>query len=374
MKGNLAELPDWIQVITMTLTHPEPRAALNEASFRATLAGKETRLYWIGGDRLTAAITNYGARLVTLYVPDRDGTPRDVVLGFDNIQDYEKDGDYHGAIVGRYANRIARGRFSLDGKDYTLAINNPPNHLHGGSAGFSARVWEVVETSPEAIGLRYLSADGEEGYPGNVALTVRYSIEGDTLSISFEATTDAPTVLNVCNHAYWNLNGQGIGSAMEHTLFINAARFTPVDEFLIPTGELAPVKGTPFDFTTPTAIGERIDDHNRQLGYGDGYDHNFALVDRGEDRSLAAVAVGDRSGIEMAIYTTEPGLQLYSGNYLRSLHRLKYGLADDRRSAFCLETQHFPDSPNRLEFPSVVLRPGETFRGRTEHTFRIARD
>lgn len=358
----------------MTLTHIRPRAALNEASFRATLAGKGTGLYWIGGDRLTAAITNYGARLVALYVPDRDGSPRDVVIGFDNIQDYGKDDDYHGAIVGRYANRIARGRFSLDGKDYTLAINNGPNHLHGGLSGFSARVWEVVEISPEAIGLRYFSADGEEGYPGNVALTVRYSIEGDTLSLSFEATTDAPTVLNVCNHAYWNLNGQGSGPAMKHTLSINAERFTPVDEFLIPTGELAPVKGTPFDFTTPTAIGERIDGDDRQLYYGGGYDHNFALVDSGEERGLAAVAIGDRSGIEMAVYTTEPGLQLYTGNYLRSLHRLKYGLADEPRSAFCLETQHFPDSPNKPEFPSVVLRPGETVRTRTDHVFAIAKD
>jgi aldose 1-epimerase len=352
----------------MTLTHTEPRAALNEASFHATLDGKKTGLYRIGGGAIAAAITNYGARLVALYVPDRDGSPRDVVVGFDNIGDYFKDGDYHGAIVGRYANRIARGRFSLDGQDYTLAINNGPNHLHGGIAGFSARVWEVVETSPEAIGLRYFSADGEEGYPGNVDLTVRYTIEGDTLSIDFEATTDAPTVLNPCNHAYWNLNGQGSGSVLNHSLFINAECFTPVDEFLIPTGELAPARGTPFDFTTPTALGERIDDDDRQLSYGGGYDHNFALVDSGP----AAVVVGDRSGIEMTVHTTEPGVQLYTGNYLQSLHRLKYGFTDERRSAFCLETQHFPDSPNRSEFPSTVLRPGEIFRSRTAHTFRIA--
>lgn len=358
----------------MALTHEDPRKALDAAAFRTTIAGKETDLYWIGNERIVAAVTNYGARLVALYVPDRDGKFRDLVIGFDNIQDYITDGDYQGAIVGRYANRIARGRFSLDGKDYTLAINNAPNHLHGGIVGFSAGIWEVISADDSGISLHYRSVDGEEGYPGNLDLTVRYEVAGNGLSISFEATTDAPTVLNVCNHAYWNLNGQGSGSAMEHTLFINAGHVTPVDEFMIPTGDFAFVKGTPFDFTTPEKIGARIDADNQQLYHGAGYDHNFVLIDTGEERKLAAVAIGDQSGIEMAIHTTEPGIQLYTGNYLQSLHRLKYGLTDERRSAFCLETQHFPDSPNKPEFPTVVLRPGETFRSRTDHSFLIATD
>jgi aldose 1-epimerase len=356
----------------MALTHPEPRKALIDDAFRTTIAGKETGLYWLSNGTLNVAVTNYGARLVALFAPDREGGLRDVVVGFDNIQDYIRDGDYHGAIVGRYANRIARGRFSLDGKEYTLAINNAPNHLHGGLVGFNAAVWEVERHSDEELVLRHSSPDGDEGYPGNLSITVRYALSNNNqLSISFEATTDAVTVLNVCNHAYWNLNGQGSGSAMDHTLFINAGHFTPVDEFLIPTGDLAFVTKTPFDFSTPKRIGAHIDQDQQQLYYGAGYDHNFVLIDSGEERKLAAVATGDQSGIEMAVYTTEPGIQLYTGNYLQALHRLKYDLRDERRSAFCLETQHFPDSPNKPEFPSVVLEPGTTFRSQTDHIFLV---
>jgi aldose 1-epimerase len=359
----------------MFLTHDDPRKALDEAAFRKTVSGKETALYWLSNGKLTAAITSYGARLVALFAPDRDGKLRDVVTGFDNLDDYITDGDYQGAIVGRYANRIARGRFSLEGKDYTLAINNPPNHLHGGTKGFNAVVWEVLNHSGNELLLRHTSPDGDEGYPGNVTITVRYGLtENNRLTISLEAQTDAPTVLNVCNHAYWNLNGQGSGSAMEHTLFINAGHFTPVDESLIPTGDLAFVTNTPFDFSKPARIGDRIDQDHQQLYYGAGYDHNFVLIDSGEELKLAAVATGDQSRIEMAVYTTEPGIQLYSGNYLQALHRLKYDLRDERRSAFCLETQHFPDSPNKPEFPPVVLRPGETYRSRTEHVFLVAKD
>ncbi|RYZ21655.1 MAG: galactose mutarotase [Chitinophagaceae bacterium] len=357
----------------MALTHEDPRKALSDTAFQKTIAGKETGLYWISNGSITAAITNYGARLVALFAPDRDGRLRDLVVGFDNIDDYIRDKDYHGATVGRYANRIARGRFSLDEKEYTLAINNAPNHLHGGIVGFSAQVWDIVQANGEELELRLLSPDGDEGYPGNLDLSVRFRIsDTNELSFIFEATCDAPTVLNVCNHAYWNLNGQGSGSAMEHDLFINAGHFTPVDEFLIPTGDLAFVTDTPFDFSKPARIGERIDHDHQQLVYGAGYDHNFVLIDSGEDRNLAAVATGNESGIRMAVYTTEPGIQLYTGNYLQALRRLKYGLSDERRSAFCLETQHFPDSPNKPEFPSVVLWPGETFQSRTDHVFLIA--
>lgn len=357
----------------MPLTHSDPGAALDPAAFQQDINGKTSGLYWLRNGAIQAAITSYGARLVALYVPDRDGALRDVVIGFDNVADYVADGDYHGAIVGRYANRIARGRFSLEGKDYTLAINNPPNHLHGGLVGFNAVVWEVVTATDSELELRHVSADGDEGYPGQLTLTVRYALTGSgTLSISFSATTDAPTVLNVCNHAYFNLNGIGSGSALNHRLFINAGHYTPVDEFLIPTGDLAFVTNTPFDFSKPTTIGERIEQDHPQLYHGAGYDHNFVLIDSGEELKLAAVATGDLSGIEMAIRTTEPGIQLYSGNYLKATRRLKYGYTDERRSAFCLETQHFPDSPNKPEFPSVELRPGQTFSSRTDFTFLIS--
>jgi aldose 1-epimerase len=359
----------------MPLTHDDPRKALDGAAFQKDLAGRETGLYWLSNGKLTAAVTSYGARLVALFATDKDGKFRDVVTGFDNIDDYISDGDYQGATVGRYANRIARGRFSLDGKEYTLAINNAPNHLHGGIVGFSAAVWEVTAQTDTSLTLKHISPDGDEGYPGKLTVTVQYTLTEDgRLSITFEAETDAATVINLCNHTYWNLNGQGSGPILDHTLFINAGHFTPVDETLIPTGDLAFVTGTPFDFSTPTRIGERIDQDNQQLYYGAGYDHNFVLIDSGEELKLAAVATGDQSGIRMAVYTTEPGIQLYTGNYLQALHRLKYGLRDERRSAFCLETQHFPDSPNKPEFPSVVLRPGESYRSITDHVFLVATD
>ncbi|GAB4091817.1 aldose epimerase family protein [Flaviaesturariibacter terrae] len=354
----------------MPLTHSDPRAALDSAAFRSTISGRQTDLYWLSNGTISAAVTNYGARLVALFVPGQDDELRDIVLGFDNIGQYLEDGDYHGAIVGRYANRIARGRFSLDGNDYSLAINNPPNHLHGGLVGYNAVVWDVLSATESELVLRHISPDMDEGYPGAVTITVRYSIgDDDVLSVHFEATTNAPTVLNVCNHAYFNLNGQGSGSVLNHTLFVNAGHYTPVDEFLIPTGDIAFVTGTPFDFSKPKRIGDAIDDDDPQLVHGAGYDHNFVLIDSGEERKLAAVATGDVSGIRMAITTTEPGIQLYTGNYLKASKRLKYGLSDERRSAFCLETQHFPDSPNQPAFPSVELRPGQTFRSRTDFAF-----
>ncbi|RYY94903.1 MAG: galactose mutarotase [Chitinophagaceae bacterium] len=355
----------------MSLTHNDPRNAFADEPFRKTIDGKEVGLFRLyNGAGLHVAVSNYGARLVALYARDRDGGWRDVVTGFDSLQGYLDDGDYHGAIVGRYANRIARGRFSLSGQDYSLAINNAPNHLHGGLKGFNAVVWDVEAASERELRLTYTSRDGEEGYPGTLRLSVRYVVaDDDRLEIHFEAETDAATVLNVTNHAYWNLNGQGGGPVLDHELFINAGHYTPVDETLIPTGDLAFVSGTPFDFTKPEKIGARIDADNPQLVHGAGYDHNFVLIDTGEAMKLAAVATGDQSGIRMAVYTTEPGIQLYTGNYLQSLHRIKYGLTDARRSAFCLETQHFPDSPNQPGFPTAVLQPGETFRSRTDFAF-----
>ncbi|RYY88502.1 MAG: galactose mutarotase [Chitinophagaceae bacterium] len=353
----------------MALTHPDPRTALDGKSFQKEIAGKTTGLYWLANGSIAAAITNYGARLVALFVKDKDGNWRDIVLGFDNIEQYIEDGDYHGAIVGRYANRIARGRFSLEGKDYTLAINNAPNHLHGGIAGFNAAIWNVASATGQELILKHTSRDGDEGYPGNLDVSVRYSIEEATLRVEFSATTDAATVLNVCNHAYFNLNGQGSGSVLLHPLYINAGHYTPVDEFLIPTGDLAFVTNTPFDFSSGKTIGEAIDADHPQLVHGAGYDHNYVLADNGDPLKKAAEASGDQSGIIMVIHTTEPGIQLYTGNYLKGSKRLKYGLPDERRSAFCLETQHFPDSPNKPEFPSVELRPGQHFYSRTDFSF-----
>ncbi|MDB5196057.1 MAG: aldose epimerase [Flaviaesturariibacter sp.] len=348
-----------------------PFLELNREAFQDDLDLKDTDLFFLQNDHLSAAITNYGARVVALLVPDKEGQPTDVVTGFDSLQHYlQADEDYQGAIVGRYANRIAKGRFSLDGKEYTLAANNAPNHLHGGLKGFSNAVWEVKEATDETLSLFYFSEDGEEGYPGGVSVTVIYRLQENTLHISFEATTDAPTVINLTNHSYFNLNGQGSGSITNHQLQINADHYTPTDATAIPTGELAPVSGTPFDFRNQKSIGQDIGADNQQLQYGQGYDHNFVLNEPSQNGlSLAAIAIGDRSGIRLEVLTTEPGIQLYSGNYLKGKHTIKYGLKDEQRFAFCLETQNFPDSPNQPGFPSTVLLPGESYKSETAFRF-----
>ncbi|ALI99378.1 aldose epimerase family protein [Rufibacter tibetensis] len=340
--------------------------------FRQTMGGKLTDLFFLQNDNgVLAAITNYGARLVGLWVPDKNGDLRDVVIGFGQVQGFAEGEDtYFGATVGRYANRIAHGKFELNGQEYTLATNNGPNHLHGGDTGFSRVVWEAEQPDAQTLTLTYTSAHLEEGYPGELKVTVRYTLTNqDELKIDYTATTDRPTVVNLTNHAYFNLNGEGSGAILNHKLQINADKYNPVDSSLIPTGTES-VAGTPFDFREATTIGARIKDQNQQLKFGQGYDHNYVLNGgKGEDLKKAATVVGNESGIVMEVFTQEPGLQFYSGNFMDGSHTLKSGAKDDFRTAFCLETQHFPDSPNQPAFPSTVLKPGQTYNTTTVHKF-----
>jgi aldose 1-epimerase len=339
------------------------------AAFKGTADGQATELYILKNGDAAAAITNYGARLVSLVVPNISGTPTDVVDGYDNIGNYlHQPETFFGAIVGRYGNRIAKGHFRLDSNTYTLAINNPPNSLHGGKKGFGAVVWTGHQLNDSAVELTYLSKDGEEGYPGNLNVKVTYTLKsGNALRIDYEATTDKPTVVNLTNHAYFNLNGQGNGSIDRHTLQLNADRYTPVDSTLIPTGKIDSVAGTSLDFRRPTFIGNHIGDTgNQQIKFGKGYDHNFVLNDT---VAAAATVTGDSSGIVMKVFTDQPGIQFYSGNFMNGGNPLKAGKKDSHRTAFCLETQHFPDSPNEPSFPSTVLKPGETYRSATTYQF-----
>jgi aldose 1-epimerase len=275
---------------------------------------------------------------------------------------------YYGATIGRYANRIANGTFSLQDKNYLLETNNGINHLHGGEKGFHNIVWDVEVQSKNSITFKYLSPDGEEGYPGNVAVFVTYTLTDDNeMAIEFKATTDRATIINLTNHAYFNLNG--IGNINDHTLYINADNYTPVNEHLISTGNIETVSDTPFDFRQPKKIGSDINNDNEQLKYGKGFDHNFVLNKKNDECSLAASATGDISNIKMNVFTTEPGIQLYTGNFMDGSNILANGSSDDFRTAFCLETQHFPDSPNKNNFPSTILTPGNTYKSRTVFCF-----
>ncbi len=350
-----------------------PAALPDSAAFRDTTGAQATALYILKNGHAQAAVTNYGARLVSLIVPDKTGNPTDVVVGYDNINNYLHQPDtYFGAIVGRYGNRIAKGHFKLNGKDYTLATNDGPNSLHGGKKGFDAGIWTGKQLSDKSVQLFYLSTDGEEGYPGNLQVKVTYTLtDSNTLRVDYEATTDKATVLNITNHSYFNLNGQGSGTINDHVLQLNADGYTPVDSTLIPTGKIEPVAGTPFDFRQPTAIGVRINDNNQQLKFGHGYDHNFVLNKSKDSLGLAAIVQGDKSGIVLTVRTDQPGVQFYGGNFMKGTNPIKAGKKDDYRSAFCLETQHYPDSPNEPSFPSTELKPGETFRSSSTFTFGV---
>ncbi len=357
---------------------PATASVLPDANlFKDSLDGKPTALYILRNKNNAAvAITNYGARVVSLLVPDKNGVMTDIAVGYDSIGKYiHQPESYFGAIVGRYGNRIAKGRFSLNGKEYKLATNNGPNSLHGGLKGFAAHVWDAKQLNDSTLELTYLSKDQEEGYPGNLQAKVTYTLSGDTvnsLKIDYEATTDKPTVVNLTNHTYFNLNGQGSGTINNHLLQFNADRYTPVDSTLIPTGKIEPVAGTPFDFRQPTAIGARVDSPNQQLKFGKGYDHNFVLnAGKGAGLNLAATVLGDQSGIFMEVWTMEPGIQFYGGNFMSGSNPLKGGKRDDHRTAFCLETQHYPDSPNEPSFPSTVLQPGKQYKTSTVYTFSV---
>ena len=335
--------------------------------------GKTVELYTLTNRKgAEAKITTYGATVVSLKVPDRNGKFDDIVLGFDNIDGYLKGTSFFGATIGRYGNRIAKGRFTLNGVEYKLAINNEPNHLHGGNKGFDKVIWNARPFDVKdgaGLALSYLSHDGEEGYPGNLSVSVSYTLtDNNELKISYAATTDKDTVVNLTHHSYFNLAGHGNGDILNHQLMINADRFTPTDAGSIPTGEIRSVKGTPFDFTKPTTIGARINQDDEQLKLAKGYDHNYVLNGKaGTLRQVARVSE-PIAGRTMEVWTTEPGMQLYSGNFLDGAQG-KSGKVYQFRYGFCLETQHYPDSPNKPSFPSTVLRKGNTYRTQTIYKF-----
>lgn len=324
---------------------------------------------------VTVKVTNYGAIITSIQVPDRNGKMADIALGYDRLKDYMNavDKPYFGAVVGRYGNRIANGEFELNGKTYSLATNNGANHLHGGVIGFDKVVWDAdYDRKGNRLTLSYLAKDGEEGYPGNLDLQVSYHLtEKNELEVDYRATADQATPVNVTQHTYFNLKGEGEGDILGHELMLNASRYTPVDEGLIPTGELASVEGTPFDFTEPKAIGRDIDQQHQQLVYGGGFDHNWVLDKEGKDgeMTLAARVVEPESGRVLEVRTTEPGVQFYCGNFLDGRLTGKAGKPYVHRGGFCLETQHYPDSPNQPNFPSTILEPGEKLHSRTVFTF-----
>ncbi len=358
---------------------PEPQRAelsVRKQDFGTTADGEAVELYTLtNSNGLKAKIMTYGGIVVSLEVPDMNGKIADVVLGYETLSGYVSNNPYFGAIVGRYANRIANGGFTLDGTRYKLAKNNGENHLHGGIKGFDKVVWSAESFKKEdAAGLKltYLSKDGEEGYPGNLICTVTYTLTNDNeLKISFDALTDKPTVVNLSHHSYFNLAGQGVGDILGHRLMINADTFTPVDAGLIPTGELRSVKGTPMDFTRPAAIGARINEDDQQLKYGGGYDHNWVLNKTDDALALAVRAYEPTTGRVMEVYTTEPGIQFYAGNFLDGSITGKDNKIYKHRYGFCLEPQHFPDSPNKPNFPSVVLRPDQKYTHITVYKFSV---
>ncbi len=347
---------------------------VNKQNFGSLPSGEQIDLYTLRNSKgMEAAITNYGGRLVSLTTPDRNGKFDDVVLGFDDLAGYLGKNPYFGAIVGRYANRIANGEFKLDGVAYKLARNNGPNSLHGGLKGFDKVVWKarVISTNDgPGLELKYLSKDGEEGYPGNLNVTVTYTLtENNELKIDYQATTDKDTVLNLTNHSYFNLSGQASGRILQDVVTIDADEFTPSNANQIPTGKLQSVAGTPFDFRKPTPIGARIDEKDPQLEYAKGYDHNFVLNHSGDTPSFAARVSDPDSGRVLEVLTTQPGLQFYTGNHLDGTVKGKGGVVYGFRSAFCMETQHFPNSPNQPNFPSTELKPGQRYHEITVFKF-----
>lgn len=347
----------------------------NKNPFQSTIDGKPTALYTLKNrSGMTATFTNYGGRIVSLLVPDKNGKAVDVVVGFNSLEGFVNSTErYFGATIGRYGNRIANAKFTLDGKEYTLFANNGPNNLHGGKKGFQEVVWDARQPNDSTLQLTYLSKDGEEGFPGNLTVKVTYALTGNNeVKMDYEATTDKKTVVNLTNHAFFNLNGEGSGTINNHVLQINAAQYTPVDSTLIPLGKHASVQGTPFDFRKPVAIGARVENNHEQLKFGKGYDHNFVLGNsRLAQLRHAATVSGDQSGIVMEVHTQEPGLQFYGGNFMQGKNTFKSGAKDDFRTAFCLETQHFPDSPNQPSFPSTALTPGQTYRTSSVYRFSV---
>lgn len=351
-----------------------PETAIQKEPFGTTPDGQAVEIYTLRNDKgAEARIMTYGGILVSLKVPDKSGQMGDVVLGYDNLDSYIRKSPYFGALIGRYGNRIARGHFTLDGTEYTLATNDGPNALHGGLKGFDKRVWtgsaRQGADGPELV-LKYLSKDGEEGYPGNLKVTATYTLTRDNaLRLQYRAETDKDTVLNLTHHSYFNLAGKG--DILSHQLMIPSDRFTPVDATLITTGELRPVENTPFDFRAPTAIGARIGQEDEQLKFGGGYDHNWVVNKEFGQLGLMARVTDPASGRVMEVLSTEPGLQFYTGNFLDGTITGKDGRVYPHRGAFCMEPQHYPDSPNKPEFPTVELKPGQVYQNTIMYRFSV---
>jgi aldose 1-epimerase len=348
------------------------KATVEKKDFGKTADGTVVDIYTLtNANGMKAKITNYGGIITELHVPDRDGKLADVVLGFDDLKNYLAGHPHYGAIAGRVANRIANGKFTLDGKEYKLFVNNGPNSLHGGKVGFDKKVWKAESfEGKDGVGVKmtYVSPDGEEGYPGTLTTTMTYTLtDKNEFRIDYHATTDKPTIINLTNHSYFNLAGAGSGDVLGTELAIEADKYTPADETLIPTGELALVKGTPLDFTTPHTIGERAGQIKKSIG---GYDHNFVLNSGGGKLALAARAYETKSGRVMETYTTEPGVQLYTANFMGDT-KGKGGTVYKKQGGFCLETQHFPDAINQPKFPSIVLRPGKAYETTTVYKFGV---
>jgi aldose 1-epimerase len=347
---------------------------LKDKNFEAVIDKKQTHLYWIENNGIKAAFTNYGGRIVGLWLNDKSGKPTDVVIGMNSVSGFQKSTEpYFGATIGRVGNRIEKGTFTLEGKEYNIPLNNHGNALHGGVKGFQDVVWDAVKTNDSTLVFTYTSPDMEQGFPGTVQVKVTYTLTASkTVKMEYEATTDKTTIVNLTNHAFFNLNGEGSGSILKHQLQIFASQYTPVDSGLIPSGVLQNVVNTPFDFTKVHTIGERIEDKNEQLKFGGGYDHNYVLnpADAKGMRHAATIS-GDQSGIVLDIYTQEPGLQFYSGNFMQSKNTLKSGAKDDFRTAFALETQHFPDAPNHANFAPITLKPGQKYHTVSEYVFSV---
>ncbi|MCZ2416798.1 MAG: galactose mutarotase, partial [Burkholderiales bacterium] len=345
--------------------------------FKAEKDGQQTGLYILKNSLgMEVCITNFGGRVVSIMVPDREDKLRDVVLGFSNATDYMEIPSDFGASIGRYANRIGQGLFTLDSTDYQLPKNNFGHCLHGGPKGWQYKIYEVEKVSDNSITLVRNSPDGDESFPGNVTAKVTFTVTTDNaLEIAYQATTDKPTVINMTNHSYFNLSGDAANSILDHVLYVNAQYFTPVGRTLIPTGEIVPVAGTPMDFTIPKVIGKDIDSTGyEQIRFGNGYDHNWILDTKGDMGAVAATLFSPESGIKLDVYTDEPGIQVYSGNFLDGKVTGKNGIVYQKRAAICLETQHYPDSPNKPEWPTTVLRPGETYTSHCTYKFSTITD
>jgi aldose 1-epimerase len=360
-----------LSILSFNCSESNQQSSPGKRLFGKLNNGKEVYMYTLKNKNgMTAEITNYGATVVSLFVPDKNGKFADVILGYDSLQSYENGTSYFGAIVGRYGNRIGKGRFTLEGKTYQLTINNGENHLHGGTIGFNKKLWGTDSFDGHSLKMTLVSPDGDQGYPGALTLTVTYTLgDNNELKIDYFATTDKSTILNPTNHCYFNLTGNPENTILSHVLMINADKYTPINSEFITTGEISNVAGTPMDFRSPTPIGQRINDNFTQLKNGNGYDHNWVLNDYNGKVREAATVYDPSSGRELDVLTDQPGIQFYSGNFLDGSEIGKSGVHYQHRTGMCLETQHFPDSPNKKNFPTVELKPGEKFNSTTIYRF-----